>query len=560
MSLTVSPIVGPGGEALPSAPVRQVERMRRTQALNAPSGVPYDAADMQGQHMALWQPMLWSPDGELNLYRDRIVSRVRDLVRNDGWASGGITRILDAAVGGAFRPIAKPDYRALALHTGNTAFDAVWAEEYSRAAGIAWRTWSDGPGNWCDAGRSMSGSQLMRLAFRHKLVDGDALALPLWLEGRQGPGRAHYATTLQIIDPDRLSNPMVQMDNLLIRGGVEIDSFGAANAYHVRKAHQNDWWAAASSFTWERITREDKFGRPRVVHDFDSDRGGTHRGGAGILAPVVQRLRMLTRYDTAELDAALINAIFSAYVESPFDPQLVQEALGDADGIGAYQESRADFHRTKNITLSGARIPQLFPGEGIKTVTAARPSSNFEGFEGAMLRNAASAMGLSYEQLTQDYSRSNYSSSRAAMVELWKTMSRRRVDFGHGFATPVYACVLEEAMDLDELPLPSGAPPFFEHRGAYGRARWIGPGRGWVDPVKEKQGAVMGLDAGLSTLEHEAAENVGMDWEEILDQRAIERRAFDDRGLPQPSWAAPPAQQAGDPDLMDEPRSGEKPQ
>src|SRR5260363_125826 len=48
--------------------------------------------------------------------------------------------------------------------------------------------------------RSGRMSQLMRLAFRHKLVDGDALALLLWRPERIGPGRARYATTVQLID------------------------------------------------------------------------------------------------------------------------------------------------------------------------------------------------------------------------------------------------------------------------------------------------------------------------------------------------------------------------
>src|SRR5260364_97631 len=57
-------------------------------------------------------------------------------------------------------------------------------------------------------GRMRSGGRsahLLRLAFRHKLVDGDALALLLWRPERIGPGRARYATTVQLIDPDRLS-------------------------------------------------------------------------------------------------------------------------------------------------------------------------------------------------------------------------------------------------------------------------------------------------------------------------------------------------------------------
>lgn len=41
----------------------------------------------------------------------------------------------------------------------------------------------------------------------------------------------------------------------------------------------------------------------------------------------------------------------------------------------------------------------------------------------------------------------------------------------------------------------------------------------------------------MSTLEMEVSENVGEDWEELLDQRAREIEAFKERGLPVPTWA-----------------------
>jgi capsid protein len=58
--------------------------------LTGGSRVPYDAADSFSDQLANWQPALWSPDNEINIYRDRIVSRARDLVRNDGWANGAV--------------------------------------------------------------------------------------------------------------------------------------------------------------------------------------------------------------------------------------------------------------------------------------------------------------------------------------------------------------------------------------------------------------------------------------------------------------------------------------
>nr|WP_241484853.1 phage portal protein [Caballeronia zhejiangensis] len=122
-------------------------------------------------------PSLGSPDTDLNAYRDRIVARVRDLVRNDGWASAGITRILDNAVGANFRPVAKPDYRALAHVSGNKAFDADWATEFGRALDAHWRAWAQDLGRYCDVQRALTMPQVFRLAYRHKLIDGDARAL-----------------------------------------------------------------------------------------------------------------------------------------------------------------------------------------------------------------------------------------------------------------------------------------------------------------------------------------------------------------------------------------------
>lgn len=511
-------------------------RPNKARMLAGGGNAPYDAADTYGSHVAAWNPYLYSPDGEINMFRDRIVSRVRDLVRNDGWASGAVTRILDNAIGGHLRPIVKPDWKALAAYTGNKAFDAVWADEFRKVAEANYRSWANDPGRYCDAQRCLTVTQMMRLAFRHKLVDGDALAQVAWLPQRVSKGRARYATAVQLIDPDRLSNPQLRFDSNSSRGGVVVDELGAATGYWIRRAHQGDWWAAADSVRWDLIPRETSWGRPVIVHDFDHDRAGQHRGGAGIFAPILQRMKMLWKYDETELDAAVINSIFGAYVESPFDHQLMEQALGDDVELNQYQAQRAAFHDQRRTMLGEARLPILFPGEKINTVAATRPNSNFKDFEKSFLRNFASQTGLSAQQMSHDWSDVNYSSARAALLEAWKTLGRRRDDFGHGFCTPIFGSWMEESMDVDDYPLPAGAPDFIECRGMYARVNWMGPGRGWIDPVDEKKGAILGMDGGLSTLERECAEQ-GLDWEETLDQRKREIDAFKDRGIPVPTWA-----------------------
>jgi lambda family phage portal protein len=536
-------ILGADGQPLPA-------RGRRALALNNgysgySSHSAFDAADMSGQHMRDWNPVLWSPDGELNPYRDRIVSRVRDLVRNDGWASAAVTRTLDNVIGADFRPISKPDYRALQAMTGLKTFDHRWADEFGRAVEAGYRVWSEDPGRFSDAQRKLTIPQLMRLAFRHKVVDGDALGMLRWMPERLKRG-ARYATVLQLIDPDRLSNPQQNFDKQIMRGGVEIDEDGAPVAYHIRKAHQGDWFSGNKQVTWERIPAETDWGRPIIVHDYDFDRASQHRGGAGILTPVLQRLKMLIKYDGTELDAAIINAIFGAYVTSPFDKQLVGEALGDGEeeALNGYQDARAEFHDKNELRLGGARLPILFPGETINTVAASRPAGNFAEFENAMLRNVAAGTGMSAQQISQNWADVNYSSYRAAALEAWKTFDRRRSDFGRGFGMPIYAAFMEESFDVDDLPLPAGAPDFMSARAAYTRAWWIGPGRGYVDPLKERQGQALGIETGISTLEEETAQATGTDWRDNADQHAIEVEYYRSRGVPLPSTlAGAPAKQ-----------------
>jgi capsid protein len=102
--------------------------------------------------------------------------------------------------------------------------------------------------------------------------------------------------------------------------------------------------------------------------------------------------------------------------------------------------------------------------------------------------------------------------------------------------------------------LPRGAPDFIEAATAYSRCDWLGVARGWVDPTKEAAGSVMRMDGGLSTLKKECAEQ-GLDWEEVIAQRAIEVAAFKRAGLTPPEWAgAVAAAEAAKPEENPQPR------
>jgi lambda family phage portal protein len=506
---------------------------------NLTSGFAYQADSLESAELGNWMPWLRSPDSELNFYRDRRVSRTRDLERNDGWARGAINRTVDNTIGNIFRLVPRPNWRALSRV--NSACDAAWAKEFGEFVDSEWQMWADDPMHYCDVAQQQSMVQMFRLALRHKLLDGENLGVVRWEPDQVGPGAARYATALQLIDPDRLSNPYDAPDTHAMRGGVEINDNGAAIAFHIRRAHQNDMFDAPESVIWDRIPRKTAWGRPIVLHDFDLDRTGQHRG-LGVLSPILSGFMQLTRYDSAEMAQALLQTAIGTFIESPYDPALVEAAMnapaGEAGALNAYQDLRAAEHARKGTSYAGVRIPIVVPGEKVVFAPARHPSGNFAEFEHAALRKVAAAVGTTAEQITQDYSKANYSSLRAAMLDAWRTMIRRRADFAIGMAAPLYCCFLEELIDRNPSCLPRRAPDFLEMRAAYARARWIGPGRGWVDPVKERQGAVLGLDAGFGTLEDECAEISGADWRDQLEQRAEEIAEMERLKLPKPDWAA----------------------
>ncbi|CAE6862711.1 hypothetical protein R75461_08074 [Paraburkholderia nemoris] len=288
----------------------------------APYLFQYDSANWLTQEMGNWLPWIRSPDSEINLFRDRMVARARDLSRNDGWISGGVNRIFDNTVGTSLQLAANPDYRALALRSGITAFDAGWADDFRRIAEALWRGYAENAGRYNDVSRQLTLGQQFRLALRHKLIDGEGLGLIYWMPERIGQGGADYATALMLVDPDRLGTPYQMIDTRNLRGGVEIVDNGVPLAYHIRQAEPNDWYLAVEANTWERVARYDDDGWLLVIHDYDRDRAGQHRG-IGAFTPVLTHARMLARYYGVELQAATVASIFGMWITSPYDPALV---------------------------------------------------------------------------------------------------------------------------------------------------------------------------------------------------------------------------------------------
>jgi lambda family phage portal protein len=479
----------------------------------------YKASSVTHQDLATWTPTNYSAQAALSYERELMTSRVHDIARNDGWASAAIDKQVDNVVGGGWRLSSKPDAESLEI-------EPEAANELADQIEAAWNDYTQDIGLYCDVSRKMTEGQIDALAFRHRMLDGEALGVLYWLPDRGGA----FATSMMVIDPDRLSQPDGMPETETLRAGVEMDSYGVPTAYHIRKTHPGDW-ALANNYKfnqWQRVRRENSWGRPIVVHAFESHRAGQVRG-IPPLSPVLRKLKQLTRYDEAELQAATLNAILAAFITSPMDHEALADSIMGGE-LDPYQEARLNYWKAAPLRVQGAQVSFLYPGEKAELTTPQHPNSVFEQFERTALRNIATAVGITYEQLTGDYSQVNYSSARAALLEVWRGLTARKNVFAAQWKQPWFAAWLEEAIERKIVELPAGAPSFEEKRAAYCHAEWIGPGRGWVDPQKEADAAATRIDAGFSTLERECSEQ-GLDWREVIIQRKREREFLKEMGM-----------------------------
>lgn len=498
--------------------------------LRAMSATPYRAGDRLSQELAGWDPSLQSPDAAMWGQREDIVARVTDLARNNGFVAGARQSQVDNLIGANWMLAVDPNWYALGLDSMPDEERDAWEESVEEK----FDEWANDVGCWVDAGRRVTFIGLLRQAFTSWFDAGEFLALALWLSERIGPGRARYATALQMVSPDRLSNPNGAPDSSGMRNGIELGVYGEPLAYHIRRAHPYDPWLDAGSMEWQRLEREDAYGRPNVLHGFVVEGDGMTRG-VSPLTPVAEAFRLHDVLDRATVKAGLINTLVAAVIQTQtgLDPESLTTLF--AGSVDSATGKPVPTIGGPAMRLDRTIIPKLPPGTELKFTNPVQPAgAAYQQFTDAVLRREAAGLGMSFEELSRDFSKTNYSSARASLLGAWKAITGRSAFLERTFAAPVYGLWFEEAVDRGEIELPTmrstKAAGFYERRSAWLRHAWIGPGRGHIDPVKERQAYQIGRDTLTDSLQSANAEQ-GRDWRKTARQIARENRALNRLGI-----------------------------
>lgn len=479
----------------------------------------YDAAD--NKELRTWNPGTGSADEDILVNQKPLRARSRDLVRNSGVASGVIDTLGINTVGTGLKPQSRVDHKALGISDQAAAEFQIKAER-------AWDRFVP----HADAAERLNFYQMQDLVERQKNVNGEAIILPLMLDEPFRP----YRLALQMIEADRLGKEYYSNNNDNIRGGIKIGDHGQPVEYHIRKTVSGKYYSSNND-EFMIIPARNEFGRKNVLHIFKQERPGQSRG-VPCLAPVMILFHDLQKYMEAEIISARLVACFSVFVKKV---NALESAISDGD--------TTDSSGNRRRKISPGFIEYLEEGEEIQAFNPQRPGGNFEPFVVILLRMISTGLGLPYELVSKDFSKTNYSSARAALLQAYRGFKKMQSDLISDFCKPVWCMLMEEAFLRGEL----GMINFYDNPDAWCRSRWIADGWGHVDPLKEAKASEVAISAGISCVATEAAAR-GEDWEELLDQQAREYRKKKELGLPVNDGSTPvdPAKKKADDKKVDE--------
>jgi lambda family phage portal protein len=168
----------------------------------------------------------------------------------------------------------------------------------------------------------------------------------------------------------------------------------------------------------------------------------------------------------------------------------------------------------------------LAPGESVSVPQLDAPDGQFEPFLRAMLRGVAASTGCSFEQVSNDYSQSNYSSNRMSRqdsIEMWKGEQQYAIEH---FYRPIFQRWMDAAVGVGDLSLPN----YDTMRDRYQAVRWYPRAWGFLDPKVEIGAYKDAVRCGFMTQAQVVAEQGG-DLAELMRDLAAEREMAQELGL-----------------------------
>ena len=420
-----------------------------------------------------------SADAEIKDNIRILRDRARELARNDSYISRYLNLMVSNVIGKHGVRISSKS------RNDNGSLDLAANQLIEKS----WKEWSK-LGN-CTANGRLSFLDCQKIFIESLCRDGEVLIRKI--KSNDSP----FGFTLQFLEADHLDeskNGFNKSTGNRIKMGVEVNKHDKPVAYHLFKEHPYDR-------TYMGNIEHIRVPADEIIHAYLPQRAEQTRG-ISLIATAMANVKMLNGYLEAEIVAARVGASKMGFFTS-----------SDGDGyVGDGYEN--EFNPTMNA--QAGVFEQLPSGMDFKAFDPTHPTSAFESFTTSVLRSIASGLNISYHSLSNDLTSVNYSSIRqGALEDRSMYMIYQQFVIEH-FINPVFQSWLEMAISTGYINLPMGKFDKFSNS-----VNFIPRSFSWIDPLKEMQANVVGLQNGTLTYADISA-SYGRDTEELFEQHQKE--------------------------------------
>lgn len=439
-----------------------------------------------------------SADNELAGQLSILRARSRQLVRDNAYAKRARQVVVNNVVG------AGVGLQGQVMTTRDEPAERVNDD-------IEWAFWHWSRADSCHTGGALHFGDLERAIMGEVFTAGEAFVRKHYR--KFGQSRVPFA--LELIEAERVLDdthaPMAGITGN-VRMGVELDEFQRPVAYYFRRKHPGDR-------RWQGMAPDEIIRVPaaEILHLKITDRWPQTRGEPW-MHTVVRKLDDIGEYSASEVQAARASSYYFGTIESAES----NNPLATIDADGAVPQT---------MEIESGLIQQLMPGEKLNFHTPSRPNTAIDPFLRYMLREVAAGVGVSYESLSRDYSQSNYSSSRLALLDdrdCWKVLQQW---WARSFREPLHREWLQQAV-LARAIAAVPVDAYLADPQRYEAARWKFRGWSWVDPAKEQEAYAAAVRNGFMTVTDVIAQTAGgLDIEDVIATRQRELKMFEEAGI-----------------------------
>jgi lambda family phage portal protein len=404
-----------------------------------------------------------SGDQHMRYQREQLVHQSREFIRDNGLYRGMIDRATSYIVGNGF---------TLQASTSDREWNAL-VEKWWRK--VFWRK--------PEIRGVLSGRRTEKQVCRELLTCGDVAAIKV------------KGGKLQLVESEQIVGPGLKDDGLRKNRAGTITGFYLAN-------YTKDGYVRPADAT--------VYGVEDVLFMSDPERPSAARA----VPPAQASFPMLHRInDVCDSEAAAWQ-ILSKWAIS------INRAGGAAGAVGISKDEvglDAEGKLTTRVTeLDYATIFSGEPGEDVKGIDRNIPGKDFPASITMFLRLLGLPLGLPLEIILLDWTKSNYSQSRAVLEQAYTTFQGWQGIIEEDFLDPTYEWAVPIAIATGELRAPKLAEgeDLFAHE-------WIKPTFPWIDQLAEADAKGAMLDRGFTTLAS-VVKSTGKDLEDIWIARERE--------------------------------------